>query len=109
MQISERIRSAGAQVRAFDPGVSKPLPGIAVVDDLYGACEGADVLVVLTEWPEFTLADLDKVRRLMRSPRIVDARNLLDPAAAYRVGFSYEGIGRPKTASVTTDQAPATC
>ena len=52
------------------------------------------MLVVLTEWDDFRWLDLDKVRDLMASPRIVDARNLLDPAVARRKGFTYEGMGR---------------
>jgi UDPglucose 6-dehydrogenase len=60
----------------------------------YGACRDASVLAILTEWEELRLLDFDKISSLMASPRIVDARNLLDPAAMRRAGFRYRGIGR---------------
>ncbi len=62
--------------------------------DPYAACDGADVLVVLTEWDEFRWLDLDKVAAAMANPAIVDSRNVLDRSAAARRGFSYQGIGR---------------
>jgi UDPglucose 6-dehydrogenase len=62
--------------------------------DAYEACRDAAVLVVLTEWDEFRWLDFDRVRRLMAVPAVVDARNILDPAALRRIGFSYQGIGR---------------
>jgi UDPglucose 6-dehydrogenase len=62
--------------------------------DPYSACTDADVLAVLTEWPEFRTFDFTKVFELMAEPAIVDGRNLLDPLALRRRGFRYEGIGR---------------
>ena len=63
--------------------------------DAYGACDGAAVLVVLTEWDEFRRVDFTKVAGLLLRPlRVVDARNLLDPAELRRHGFQYTGIGR---------------
>ena len=94
-----RLRNRGASVvRAYDPGVkdgSSPLlEGIEVVRDPYAVCEGAEVLVVLTEWDEFRWLDFAKVAGLMHAPRIVDTRNLLEPAAVRRRGFAYDGLGR---------------
>jgi UDPglucose 6-dehydrogenase len=83
-----------AVVRAFDPTVKGQLPGIEVLLDPYAVCDGADVLAVLTEWDEFRWLDLDKVASLMVGREIVDARNLLDRAAARRAGFGYQGVGR---------------
>ena len=94
LTILERLRQRGAIVRAFDPAVKGPLEGIEVVDDPYAAVEGAEVLVVLTEWDEFRWLDIDKVADLMASKKVVDARNLLDRAALTRRGFEYLGIGR---------------
>ena len=94
LEIIGRLVDAGAEVRAYDPAISRPMPGIEVCADPYAACEGADVLVVLTEWDEFKWLDMDKVRESMTSPRIVDARNHLDRSALLRRGFSYQGIGR---------------
>lgn len=71
------------------------LEHIDVVDDPYSACRDADVLVVGTEWDEFRWLDFDKVAALMRNPAVLDARNLLEPAAMRRAGFTYEGIGIP--------------
>ena len=65
-----------------------------VKDDPYGAVAGAQVLVVLTEWDAFRWLDFSRVHADMAVPAIVDARNLLDPAAVRRLGFTYSGIGR---------------
>ncbi|MDQ3757123.1 MAG: UDP-glucose/GDP-mannose dehydrogenase family protein [Actinomycetota bacterium] len=94
LAVIERLRTAGATVRAFDPTRQAPLDGLDVVADPYAACEDADVLAVLTEWDEFRWLDFDKVGALMARKSIVDARNLLDPNALRRRGFAYEGIGR---------------
>ena len=95
VKVVRRLRSLGAVVRAYDPAaVPVGLDGVTRVDDAYAASEGAAVLVVLTEWDDFRWLDFDKVRRLMAAPRIVDARNLLDPAVVRRKGFIYEGLGR---------------
>ena len=94
VEIIDRLQQRGATVRAYDPVAAPGLSGVTRVGDAYAACEGATVLAVLTEWDDFRWLDLDKVRGLMAEPRIVDARNLLDPAAARRKGFVYEGLGR---------------
>jgi len=99
LEIIARLRSLGALVRAYDPAVTAEtdhpgLTGIEVVADPYGACDGAAVLAVLTEWDEFRRFDFAKVAAALTAPRLVDARNLLDPAAMRRQGFHYEGIGR---------------
>jgi len=94
LAVAHRLRAGGAIVQAFDPAVHDDVEGVDVRPDPYAACEGATVLVVLTEWDEFRWLDFDKVRGAMREARIVDARNLLDPAAVRRRGFDYQGIGR---------------
>ena len=95
LEVIRRVRQRGGRVRAYDPQASGELGDLERVSDPYSACEGATVLAVLTEWDEFRWLDLDKVRSAMAEPRIVDARNLLDSAAARRQGFTYEGLGRP--------------
>jgi UDPglucose 6-dehydrogenase len=92
--VIERLLEQGAEVVAFDPTVSAPLPGIGFATDPYGACEGADVLAVLTDWDEFRWLDLTKVADAMSGTTIVDARNLLDRNEVRRLGFRYVGIGR---------------
>lgn len=97
VEVIRRLLARGATVRAYDPGAKRDSPmltGIDVHDDPYAAAEGADVLVVLTEWDEFRWLDFAKVAGLMRTARIVDTRNLLEPAAVRRRGFVYEGLGR---------------
>jgi UDPglucose 6-dehydrogenase len=94
LEVLRRLQERGAQLRAYDPAVTGPVDGLDVASDPYAACEGAVVLVVLTEWDEFRWLDFDKVGGLMAERRVVDARNLLDPAAVRRRGFAYDGIGR---------------
>lgn len=94
LEILGQLRALGAAVRSYDPTVKGPVEGMEVCADPYSACEGASVLVVLTEWDEFRWVDLRKVRDLMASPSIVDARNLLESGAVRRAGFTYTGVGR---------------
>jgi UDPglucose 6-dehydrogenase len=75
-------------------GPSVPLEHLFIAPDPYEACRQASVLAVLTEWDEFRFCDLDRVSELMATPRVVDVRNILDPAALRRRGFHYEGMGR---------------
>jgi UDPglucose 6-dehydrogenase len=93
--IINRLTRAGATVRAYDPTVRQPLPGMDVCLEPYGACRDASVLTILTEWEELRWLDFDKVSSLMASPCIMDARNLLNPASMRCAGFQYQGIGRP--------------
>jgi UDPglucose 6-dehydrogenase len=92
--VLHRLGAKGAKLRAYDPAVSEAVDGIEVAPDPYAACEGANVLVVLTEWDEFRWLDFEKVGELMAERRLVDARNLLDPSTVRRRGFVYAGIGR---------------
>ena len=94
ISLLERLVAAGAKVRAFDPAVRHLLSPIETVDDPYEACTGAAILAVLTEWPLFGRLDLGVVQRRMATPRIVDARNILDADEAAALGFAYDGIGR---------------
>jgi UDPglucose 6-dehydrogenase len=105
LQIAHRLAALGAAVRAFDPTVAvspeadpdavpADLAGLTLCADPFEAATGASVLVVLTEWDEFRWLDFSTVLSVMAAPSIVDARNLLDPAAVRRMGFTYTGIGR---------------
>lgn len=99
LAVISRLLEGGAIVQAYDPtvhpeaGAHPGVPGVEVVADPFDACDDARVLVVLTEWPQFGRLDLGVVRTRMAAPRIVDARNLIDPAAARRAGFGYTGVG----------------
>jgi UDPglucose 6-dehydrogenase len=74
--------------------VKGPVGAVVPANDPYSVCDGAQVLAVLTEWDDFRWLDFDKVAGLMETPRVVDARNLLDRPALERRGFRYVGIGR---------------
>jgi UDPglucose 6-dehydrogenase len=94
LAVVKRMALKGAVVRAFDPTVRIPLDDMTVCDDAYAACEGADVLAVLTEWDDFRWVDFEKVAEVMPGRAVVDARNLLDRSMLQRSGFVYQGIGR---------------
>jgi len=95
--IAARLLAEGAEVRGWDPVADARhlLPEVEVYDDVLEAVTGADAAVIVTEWPELTMLATAPVFEAMRTPLIVDGRNLLDPAAARAAGFAYEGIGRP--------------
>jgi UDPglucose 6-dehydrogenase len=92
------LQGSGAQIKAFDPAgmkeAKKLLPDIAYCDDAYGAIEGADAIVIVTEWNEFRVLDLPRVRKLMRAPLIIDLRNIYNPVEMAAAGFDYHSIGR---------------
>jgi UDPglucose 6-dehydrogenase len=94
LEIAAALIEKGATIRGYDPTVFADLDGIHVSLDAYSAVEGADVLLVGTEWDEFRWLDVDKVGALMKTRAVVDARNLLDSTALHRAGFAYYGIGR---------------
>jgi UDPglucose 6-dehydrogenase len=94
LRIVSLLAGHGAEVQAYDPAIKGPVGGVVPAADPYSVCDGARVLAVLTEWDDFRWLDFDKVAGLMETPRLVDARNLLDRAALERRGFSYVGIGR---------------
>ncbi|MBV7484919.1 UDP-glucose/GDP-mannose dehydrogenase family protein [Bordetella sp. BOR01] len=91
----------GARVRAYDP-VAMPHarqilahnPAVEFADDMYQALDGADGLLIATEWKVFRAPDLDRVRTLLKTPLVIDGRNLYVPADMRAQGFEYEGIGR---------------
>ena len=95
LEIITRLMTKGATVCAYDPVISdSPIPGLALAADLYSACADADVVVVLTEWDEFRLMDLDHLASIVARRSVVDTRNVLDRAALLRLDFAYEGVGR---------------
>ena len=92
----------GATARAFDPAGMKQarrvLEGVRWCLDPYDAMAGADALVILTEWSAFRVLDLARAKGLMRTPLIVDLRNIYEPAGVAAAGFRYVSIGRPPAA-----------
>jgi len=94
LRVARILADRGASVVACDPMVTDFPTFITVVDDPLDAVDGADVLVVATEWPAFLDVELKEVAARMARPRIVDMRNLLDADEAARAGFDYVGVGR---------------
>lgn len=93
LRIAALLQQEGADVVAYDPEAKSDM--VSMVSSPIDAADGADVLVVATEWPEFKEVDLEEVRRVMKGHRVVDARNLLDPTAVRAAGLDYWGLGRP--------------
>ena len=96
--LSGRLAGEGANVRVYDPvAASKAdglLAGAQVADSALEAVDGADAVVLVTEWPEFAELDWGEVKRRMRTPIVIDGRNFLDRDGLRAAGFTYEGIGR---------------
>ena len=97
VEIVMRLLASGATVSVFDPTVTvapQGLEAITVATSPLEACKDADVIAVLTEWDDFRWVSPEDARSAVRSPNVVDARNLLDRSQWRRAGFEYKGIGR---------------
>jgi len=98
LDIVRALQARGAAVRAFDPvampNAARELADVTFCKDAYEPCENADALVLVTEWNQFRMLDLERVKRLLREPLVVDLRNVYDPVAMRRAGFRYESVGR---------------
>jgi UDPglucose 6-dehydrogenase len=75
------------------------LPDIDYCDDPYSCAEGADALVIVTEWVQFRALDLDRIKREMKQPVVIDLRNIYRPEDMEALGFVYESVGRGNPAS----------
>ena len=97
--LSARLQGEGARVVAYDPVADSHagdlLPSVDFASSAAAALEGADAVILVTEWPEFAELDWEEMAQRMANPLLVDGRNFLDPDHLRRAGFSYEGIGRP--------------
>jgi UDPglucose 6-dehydrogenase len=98
-EIVEHLVDAGARVRAYDPvamvNAAKLLPSVVeYCTSAYEAAEGADAVVLVTEWNEFKFLNLERLRGVMRRPVVVDGRNLWQPERMRRLGFEYYPVGR---------------
>ena len=97
LDIVPALISMGAKVQAFDPEgheARQMLRDVDFKDGPYDAVEGADILLILTEWDQFRALDLARVKSLMRSPVVVDLRNIYRPAEMSDAGFRYVSVGR---------------
>jgi UDPglucose 6-dehydrogenase len=97
------LEDFGASIRAFDPAgmtyAKAMLPAVTFCDGPYEAAEGADALVIVTEWEQFRALDLDRLKSIMAAPVLIDLKNVYQPEELARAGFRFEGIGRPDTRS----------
>lgn len=98
--VIRHLLEAGAAVRAFDPEAMETTravlgEAIAYAPDAYAALDGADALVICTEWHEFRRPDWERVQGLLRRPLVFDGRNLYEPERMAALGFDYHSIGRP--------------
>jgi UDPglucose 6-dehydrogenase len=97
--IVNRLLREGATVKAYDPqamnNARTVLPDIEYCKDPYELAKGTDAILVVTEWDEFRNLELNKLKRLLRQPVIIDGRNIYNPVDLRSLGFVYEGIGRP--------------
>ncbi len=98
IEIIHTLVERGATVRAFDPVAMEEakhfLKGIEYASDEYDAIKGADALVIITEWNQFRALDMEKVKQLLKAPKIADLRNIYEPADMRALGFDYVGVGR---------------
>jgi UDPglucose 6-dehydrogenase len=105
LKLIEKIVEKGAVARATDPQAletarvrlreSKIESKVTLMEDPYAACEGADALVIATEWSEFRAPDAERLRKIMRGRHVFDGRNALVPEEIVEAGLIYRGIGRP--------------
>ncbi len=104
------LSDAGATVRAFDPeGIAeakKLMPELEYCTDPYEAMDGADALILVTEWNAFRALDLTRVKRLLRRPLVIDLRNIYKPEEMAAIGLAYHSIGRPSSPAGTEAAAP---
>jgi UDPglucose 6-dehydrogenase len=96
--LAARLQADGAKVRAYDPiaedTARKLMVGVDFAESSLGAVQGADAVVVVTEWPEFAELDWGEVAERMAGKVVLDGRNFLSRQAVEAAGFAYEGIGR---------------
>ena len=92
------LAEQGAKVRAYDPAgmdeAKKLIPDLTTAADPFACMEGADALVILTEWDQFRALDLARVKQALRSPIVIDLRNIYKPANMAERGFQYTSVGR---------------
>jgi UDPglucose 6-dehydrogenase len=112
LNVAGQIQLQGATVNVFDPQAmdnSRALfPTLSYATSAFEACEGADVVLVLTEWGEFRSIDPVALKATVRSPSVIDGRNCLDPTAWQEAGWNYRGLGRYSSPSpdLARDRSP---
>ncbi len=98
LTIIPRLVEMGAHIKAHDPASMKAapdlLPGVELVADAYAAGEGADAVVLITEWNQYRALDLQRLKEIMAGAVFVDLRNVYEPARMKELGFEYSCVGR---------------
>jgi UDPglucose 6-dehydrogenase len=98
IDIIEELTKRGAKICAFDPVAMEEakhcLKGIEYAEDEYEAIQNADALIIITEWNQFRALDMDRVKSLLKAPKIADLRNIYEPQDMKERGFEYVGVGR---------------
>jgi UDPglucose 6-dehydrogenase len=98
LDIIPALQGMGAAIQAFDPEdheARKLLPNVTFKDGPYEAAEGADALLILTEWDRFRALDLDRIKLLLKAPLVIDLRNIYSASDMAKRGFKYASVGRP--------------
>ena len=99
LDIIPALQAAGARVKAYDPEsmheAGKMLTEVDFCDGPYHAIDGADAMVLITEWDQFRAMDFDRVKKLLKTPTVVDLRNVYQPSDMAKRGFNYVSVGRP--------------
>ncbi|MCX6759142.1 MAG: nucleotide sugar dehydrogenase [Candidatus Nealsonbacteria bacterium] len=95
LKIAQKLIFYKANVKAFDPMVNtqKIITGLKVFKSPYDAVRNSDLILLITEWPEFKNLNFSKIKRLMRKPIIIDCKNFLDSEVVKNIGFDYYGVG----------------
>ena len=94
LRIGQMLVTEGAKIRGYDPTVSASFDGVHVCKSAVDACTNADVVLITTEWAEFSKLDPGLIATVVASRQVVDARNILDANQWRRAGFEYQGVGR---------------
>jgi UDPglucose 6-dehydrogenase len=99
LDIIPALVEAGAKIKAYDPEAMEEakhlLDGIDYAENAYGAVDGADAMVILTEWDQFRALDLERIKASLNGDVVVDLRNIYSPDDMAKRGFTYTSIGRP--------------
>jgi UDPglucose 6-dehydrogenase len=99
IEIVQALQRAGAAIRGFDPAITDDgranFENIVWCEGAYDCMNGADALVILTEWNEFRALDFERAKELLKSPVLVDLRNIYEPTDIAAAGFHYASVGRP--------------
>ncbi len=98
IDIINSLLGGGAKVKVYDPQAMKKahltIKDVTFCKDLYEAARNSDALIIVTEWHEFEVMDLARIKKLMKNPLIIDGRNIFDPKRMRKLGFKYISIGR---------------